>query len=417
MADIVRLPPFHKNQKAVYDDDTRFKVLVAGRRFGKSWFARMVGLEQAINAGKTVWWVSPTYNNVSTHWRATLNMVGDLPTYRNVQQKYLEFNYKGLRGSLAFKSGDRPNNLRGEGLDLCVLDEAAFMPAEVWESVIRPALSDRKGQAIIISTPNGTGDWFHRSYMRGLTGEDAEWKSFHFPTTANLAIPGIKEEVEAARQDLSDIRFRQEYLAEFVDYAGGVFFGLKEAAVERPLAGPHPDKVYVAGIDLGRHNDFTVISILELTDRGARQVAIERFTDVGFSIQKDRISSIIKKWNIITAYMENNSIAMSTVEDLQRDGLPIRSVTVTAANKGMMIEALSANLQRGNLTLLGTDVSVGAIQMSELQAFEMSRSTAGFIRYAAKSGWHDDTVMSLTLANLSLKTRSVALSIAENPFY
>lgn len=414
---LVRLPKFHKNQQAVLDHPARFKVLVAGRRWGKSWLARMICLDLAINHGKTVWWVSPTYNNVMTHWRATVNMVGELPTYKNVQQKYLEFNYKGKRGSLAFKSGDRPDNLRGEGLDYVVLDEAAFIDSDVWEAVIRPALSDKRGGALIISTPNGTSDWFHKAYLRGLDERDGDWQSFHFPTTANLAIPGIREEVEAAKRDLSDLKFRQEYLAEFVDYAGGVFFGLHDAASEPLITVPY-DGDFVAGIDLGRKNDFTVVSIIERTDvDAAKQVCIERFTDVGFSNQSVRIGTILDMWGINQAYMENVSISMPIVETLMEQGYPITPVSVGAHNKGDMVERLSANIQRGKLTILSPDSTIGAIQLSELQAYEMSRTSSGNTRYGAKNGWHDDTVMGLVLANLGLRYKRRNLSFDRNPFY
>lgn len=382
-----------------------------------SWLARMLCLDLAINHGKTVWWVSPTYNNVMSHWRATLNMVGDLPTQKNVQHKYLEFNYRGKRGSLTFKSGDRPSNLRGDGLDFVVIDEAAFVDEEVWESVIRPALSDKLGSALLISTPNGTGDWFHRAYLRGLNENEPDWAAFHYPTTENAAIPGIRDEVKAAKRDMSDLKFRQEYMAEFVDYAGGVFFGVTEAAIEPLRTSPYPG-IFVAGIDLGRTKDFTVVSILEmLGDDTAKQVHVARFTDVGFSVQEDRISRLLDDWNVGLAHMENVSISMPVVEHLIQSGYPINAVTVGAHNKGNIIERLSANMQRGRLTILSGDSYIGAIQLSELQAYEMSKSPSGVIRYGAKKGWHDDTVMGLALANLALKQRNRQLQRQENPFY
>lgn len=413
----VYLPPFHKNQQIVYDDPARFKVLVAGRRFGKSWLARMLCLDRAINHGETVWWISPTYNNVMTHWRATVAMVGDLPTYRNIQSKYLEFHIGGRRGSLAFKSGDRPDNLRGEGLDLAVLDEAAFIDEEVWSAVIRPALSDKVGKALIISTPNGTGDWFHNSYIRGLDDPTGTWKSFNFPTTANLSIPGIATEVKDAKRDLSDLRFRQEYIAEFVDYSGGIFFGLQEAALAEWRDIPEHTGSYIAGIDLGRKNDFTVVSILDTSKDPVEQVHIERFTEVGFNIQLGRIKTIIDQWGIDKTYMESNSFAMPLVEDLQNAGYSVTPVYVTSGNKTDIIDSLSANMQRGKLRILNTANRLGAIQMSELQAYEMKRSATGHVSYGAKNGWHDDTVMSLALANRGLRFSSIRLVSSTNPFY
>lgn len=414
---LVKLPDFHANQQIVFDDKTRFITLAAGRRFGKSWLARIICLNLAINHGKTVWWVSPTYNNVNTHWRATKNMVGSLPTYKNEQQKYMEFNYNGRRGSLAFKSGDRPDNLRGDGLDYVVVDEAAFVANGVWGAVLRPALSDKQGGALLISTPNGTSDWFHRAFMRGLDENEEDWVSYRFKTSDNKAIEGIEKEVEAAKRDLSDIEFRQEYLAEFVDYAGGVFFGLEKAAKEPLITVPY-DGNFIAGIDLGRKADFSVISLLEIVDDAhARQVCIERFTDVGFTAQTNRIATFLDMWGVGRAYMEDVSISMPVVEGLQEMGLPVVGVNVGAHNKGMMVEKTSANLQRGRLSILNNTSKLGNIQIGELQAYEMSRSPNGHVRYNAKSGWHDDTVMALVMANVGLRFADVKLKQQSNPFY
>lgn len=415
---LVYLPPLHANQQIVKDDPHRFKVLNAGRRFGKSLLAKFLLLDMAINQGKQVWWISPTYGNVFDHWQQTLTMVGSLPTYRNVQQKYLEFEYRGLKGSLSFKSGDRPDNLRGSGLDYIVIDEAAFVHPDVWEAVARPALSDKRGGALIISTPNGVGDWFHRAFLRGLDPSFDDWTSFHFPTTANLAIPGIQEEVESARRDMLELRFRQEYLAEFVDAAGGVFYGLSEAAIAPFLNDPERGHYYYGGIDIGRRDDFTVIQIIDLLERQkARQVFMDRFTSLSFNVQMDRIRKVLDHWDPVKTYMERNSFAMPMVEALQAEGYPIIDFAMSASNKGPMIEKLSVNIQRGRLEILDTNSTEGQIQMSEMQAYEMGKTANGFVTYGARRGWHDDTVTSLAAVNMAIKNRGRGMKSQSNKFF
>jgi len=415
---VVYLPALHANQQIVKDDPHRFKVLNAGRRWGKSLFARFLLLDLAINQGKQVWWISPTYGNVWDHWQATLTMVGDLPTNKNVQQKYLEFAYRGRKGSLTFKSGDRPDNLRGSGLDFIVIDEAAFVHPDVWEAVARPALSDKQGGALIISTPNGVGDWYHRAYLRGLDPTYEDWTSFHFPTTANLALPGIAAEVESARRDMLELRFRQEYLAEFVDAAGGVFFGLSEAATAPLLTMPVSGHAYYGGIDVGRRDDFTVIQMIDLLERQkARQVYLERFTSLSFNIQMDRIRRVLDTWDPVAVHMERNSFGMPLVEALQSEGYPIKDFAMSAANKGPMIEKLSVNIQRGRLELLSPDSTEGQIQMSELQAYEMSKTANGFVTYGAKRGWHDDTVTSLAAVNMAIKNKGRGMKVQQNKLF
>ncbi len=124
-------------------------------------------------------------------------------------------------GEIVVKSADSPESLRGEGLDLVVLDEAAFIDSEVWTDAIRPALSDRKGGAVIISTPAGY-NWFHEVFMRGQEARD-DWQSWQYPTSDNPLIDAA--EIEAARESLPARTFAQEYEAAFT--ADGALFKLE----------------------------------------------------------------------------------------------------------------------------------------------------------------------------------------------
>jgi len=121
-------------------------------------------------------------------------------------------------GELWFKSADVGHgSLRGEGLDLAILDEAAFVPGDVWQKQIRPALSDRKGRGLFISTPNGEGDWFHEAYLRAEKGTPG-WRAWRLPSWTNPYLD--PEEIAEARSNLPSIVFRQEFGAEFVSAAG-----------------------------------------------------------------------------------------------------------------------------------------------------------------------------------------------------
>lgn len=376
----------------------------------------VVALDLAINHGKKVWWVSPTYNNVMTHWRTVRKMVGTLPTYQNVQHKFFAF---AGGGELHFKSGDRPDNLRGEGLDYVVLDEAAFMNPDLWYAVIRPALSDRKGGALIISTPNGLANWFYRVFRLGVEGEKKErdWQSWKFSTVDNPFID--PEEVRQAKEDLPELKFRQEYLAEFVEDAGGVFVGAWEAATAMPQDGPIEGHKYIAGVDWGRKHDFTVISILDATTR--QQAAIIRFTDIGFRAQRTRLIQAIEYWGLYRVYAEANAISMSVVEALLEDGYScVKPVMMTNETKRDMIERLTLALQRKDLIILNAEHTLGEIQLAELLSYEIQRTPGGLsFTYRAPRGYHDDTVIALALANsgLSRTKKSRLKGKRQNPFY
>src|SRR5262249_33506323 len=119
-------------------------------------------------------------------------------------------------GEIWAKSSDRPDNLRSEGIDLLIMDEADYQQASVWSQVLRPALADRKGDAVFISTPRQDDGWFHRLFQRGQTdkGHAAGWVSWNYPSASNPHLD--PQEIEEARGDLDDLEFRREFGAEFV---------------------------------------------------------------------------------------------------------------------------------------------------------------------------------------------------------
>ena len=163
-------------------------------------------------------------------------------------------------GMIAVRSTHNPDNLRGEGLDLVVLDEAAFMHPRVWSEVVRPMLVTTRGSAIFLSTPFGR-NWFYDLFRIGLDPEEPEWQSFHQPTRSNPLIS--VEELDSIKRMTSTHVWQAEYEAQFTDNSGQVFRGVRDAVVahnsEKLLAGHH----YVAGIDWGRDHDFTVIIIID----------------------------------------------------------------------------------------------------------------------------------------------------------
>jgi phage FluMu gp28-like protein len=411
----VKLPEYTKPQKEVHDDNTRFKVIDAGRRFGKSMYAKLEGLDRAINYSQKVWFVSPTYGNVMTHWREVKRLIGDLYTYKNEQQKYIEFEREdGRLGSIAFKSSDRPDNLRGEGLDFIIMDEAAFQDADTWDSILSPMLADRQGGALFISTPNGTQNWFYAAYNNGRDPLKEDWKSWRFKTIDN---PYIKQsEIDRARRDMPELKFKQEYLAEFVSDAGGVFHNVEDRAINYQLSEPEYGKIYYAGIDWGRKNDFTVVSIFDNT--GA-QVRIERFTDIGWAYQSQKIIALHEKWNFQKILVETNAAGAVVAEGLQAAGLPITAVYMTNVLKVSLVERLAANIERGIISLIKDGEPNGAIQIGELLSYSIERTKNGIgVTYNAPKGGHDDTVVATMIVNqLFYKHTTNKIKKAHNPFY
>lgn len=412
----VKLPHLHEHQQRVFDNDSRYRVLAAGRRFGKSTLAKVELLDAAINQAKRVWFISPTYNNVMTHWRDVKRLVGNLPTYKNEQQKYMEFEREdGRVGSLAFKSGERPDNLLGDGLDYVVIDEAAYQDAEIWERVLRPALSDRQGRALFISTPNGTQNWFYSLYLKGIDPLEERWQAFRFNTVDSPYIPA--SEVEDAKTSMPELKFRQEYLAEFVSEAGGVFRGVDKAAIMQIQHEPdHEHHKYYAGIDWGRKNDFTVVSIF---NEIGEQVYIDRFTDIGWNVQYSRIAALNEKWRFVKIKAEANSVGSANIEALVAAGLPVEGVYMTNVMKTQLVENAAAAIEHDRIKLLSNETPVGKQQIGEMLSMSMYRTNGGLnITYKAAGEGHDDTVIAMILGvSFFRKAVSNKIKVSGNPFY
>ena len=198
----VRTPPplsLRHAQGEVFNSDVRFRVLVAGRRFGKSYLACIELLRGAIAApGETFFYCAPTYRMAKDiAWKVMKRIV---PAAWIKSKNETDLKLELVNGStIELKGTENAMALRGRSLSGVVLDEAAFMDAAVWFEVIRPALADKQGWALFISTPDGTASWFYELWQYCITG-DANWKRRSFTTIQGGNVP--PEEIEAARGQL-----------------------------------------------------------------------------------------------------------------------------------------------------------------------------------------------------------------------
>jgi phage terminase large subunit-like protein len=207
-------------QKEVYSDKTRFKVIVAGRRCGKSRLSAVALLVEGLKCpqGSAVMYVAPTQGQArQIIWDLLMDLGRDVISGSHVNNMDITL----INGAKIYVRGaDRPDTLRGVSLTFVVLDEVADIKSDTWEKVLRAALSDKKGNALFIGTPKGR-NWFYDMYQLGLNDPDEEWKSWHFTTKDNPLID--PKEIEGARKTLSSFAFKQEYEASF-DNAGTDLF-------------------------------------------------------------------------------------------------------------------------------------------------------------------------------------------------
>ena len=176
---------FSEAQRAVYTCPNRFRVLITGRRFGKTHLAMYELLRFASrNKNGKIFYVSPTYRmSKEIMWKPLKKKVTDCRWVKYTNESDLTLILKnGCQISL--KGADKsPDNLRGVGLNFLVLDEFADIPEEAWTEVLRPTISDKhaNGSVLFTGTPRGFGSWSYNIYQRGL-GDDKEWKSFKYTT-------------------------------------------------------------------------------------------------------------------------------------------------------------------------------------------------------------------------------------------
>jgi len=364
--------------------------MACGRRFGKTLAACAEAIREAVRKpGTTVWRVAPTYAMAMIGWRKLEELIPQaLIKEKRLTERYFKF----VNNSMIWvKSADNPDSLRGEGLDLVLIDEAAFVKEAAWLSALRPALADKQGRGVFISTPLGR-NWYYQAFVRGQDEDDDEWQSWKWCTEDNPYI--VPSEIEAARQSLPQRIFQQEFLAEFLEDAGAVFRKVVEAAT---ALGRDNGTETAFGVDWGKHNDFTVITVL--TQEG-EMLAQDRFNQIDYVFQMKRLRAAVERYKPRTMFVEANAMGEPLVEQLQREGLPVHGFVTTHSSKIRMIEDLALAFEQDQLTILPDRQLI-----NELQAFEMTRLPSGMIRYAAPQGLHDDCVISLALAWQALRKR------------
>ena len=233
----------HPAQLQIFHSKKRFKIVAAGRRFGKSYLSAWLLLIKGIQSeSKDVFYVAPTFQQAKDIMWAMLKDLGrDLIAQAHENTATLTL----INGrKIYLKGSDRPETLRGVGLAYVVLDEYASMKPQVWEQIIRPTLADVKGGALFIGTPAGKNHFFDL-YKDAF--EDDDWDSFQFTSTDNPFLP--PEEIVAASKTMSSMSFRQEFEASFETNSGGIFKEEWFQVAEEPKEGHYVIAVDPAGFE------------------------------------------------------------------------------------------------------------------------------------------------------------------------
>jgi hypothetical protein len=212
--------PLTTPQKKVIKDDSRFRVLITGRRFGKTYLAINELAKFASQPNKKVWYVAPSYRQAKAIcWGVLKEKMIQHKWVKSINHSDLTITLKN-NSQITLRGSDNENSLRGVGLHGLVMDEFADISKETWFEVLRPTLSDTKGHALFCGSPRGFGNWSYELYKMGETNKD--WKSFQYTTLEGEQVS--EDEIEQAKQDLDLRTFQQEYEATFVNYSGMIYY-------------------------------------------------------------------------------------------------------------------------------------------------------------------------------------------------
>ncbi|MCA9315999.1 MAG: phage terminase large subunit [Planctomycetes bacterium] len=398
----ILLPQPLPHQLDVLRHPARLKVVVCGRRWGKSLLGLIACVEghgppdsgyRGALEGATTWWLAPTYPQGQLIWTDLKKALRGGWTEKS--EKQMRITLPG-GGSVTVKSADNPDALRGVGLDGVVLDEAAFFSEEAWVNAIRPALADRQGWAIVLTTPNGM-NWIASLFESAATSEG--WARWQRPTSENPMIPA--KELEAARRDMGELMFAQEHLAEFVTAGAGM---MKPEWLEQryePYGPDHwrlPDGTKItrnsvgafATVDLAVSTkttaDYTVIAVVGRTPDGRLLLLhVDRARREGPDIVP-AIRAVMERHLVRVVWIERTAFQLSIIQEARRRGIPVRELRPDR-DKISRAMPLTAALEGGRL-LLPRRATWEQEVVHELLAFPLGRhdDVVDALAYAVEAG-------------------------------
>lgn len=391
----------HPGQLEIHLDPHPRRVVACGVRWGKTVCAAMEGLAAAMSPQeRSVGWVAaPTYDLANKVFREVA-----LAAQRHLNHRIVKLsessghlvirNMAGGTSEVRAKSADNPVSLLGEGLDWLIVDEASRLKPDIWQSHLSQRLIDKKGWALLISTPKGKG-YFFDLYRQGQENRDPAYRSWNNPSWTNPHLDAAL--IDEQRRQIPDRVFLQEYGAEFVEGAGAVFRYVREAATG---AWKEPEKGarYFGGLDLAKVEDFTVFVIL---DKEGHVVAADRFHRVDWSVQIQRIRALAQRYNDAEIQIDSTGAGEPIYEALKKEGCRVRGYSFTSKSKAALIDHLAIKLEKRELVLPRPELMPEMVD--ELEAFEYSLTDHGNFKSGAPYGYHDDCVIGLALAAWSLK--------------
>lgn len=387
---------------------------MAGRQSGKT----MTGVAEIClwaqqEWDQVLWWVAPNYKVMDKPYR---DIKAHLPpgiVRKSPERDNPRFELK--NGSVIYiKSADAPDSLVSEKLHGIVGDEAGQWKSTVWYMGLLPMFNTTKMRALFIGTPRGR-NWFYDLYMRGrVNGQFSEdpikveevidgqvismtYHSFHW-TSYDSPYKSLEVLSEARRTSPQDL-FAQEYLAEPIENAQGVF----KNVLDRVKGVSGPTTINWLGVDLGQIHDFSAFALINSN----REVFHIERSQAEYPVQKQRIAALALKYNA-RIVIDATGLGKPVSQDLRASGLSVEEVTFSNEKKSDVINAARVAFETAAITI-PNDPDL----QDELIAYEYTVLPSGAIRYSAPEGKHDDLVVAVALANWG--ARSIPMGYGNTP--
>lgn len=381
----------HAKQREIHDainnTDAKYYVCNIGRQFGKT----MLGINQCLywsinDKSSMIGWVSPIYKQSKKVYQELKRATESSGFFKYNDTELI---VKGFNSTIQFFSAERADGIRGNTFDYLICDEFDFMKTNTWEEVLQPTILVKGKKVLFISTPRGKRMMYKLSLLRH---NDDRYRYFQYSSYDNPMID--PREIDSIRETVPDHIFRQEYLAEFLDGATGLFKNVRECIKVASNSG-----TLYGGLDIGRADDYTVLTI-GTKDGGV--IHIERWRHDEWTRIIDKVAALISKFKCNT-YVEINNQGDVFFELLKmKCGNLVQPFTTTTKSKPIMIEDLAVAFEQLELSLPNEEYLI-----DELEAFTyVFDAKTRHVKYSAPEGIHDDSVISLSLYNQARKNLS-----------
>ena len=399
--DVEGFRPYAKQKEWIDEierDGVKYITLLVGRQVGKSLIGENMILKWALeNPNSILMWISPIYSQVRKVYDDIENVLQGTPLIVSSNKSNYEMEL--LNGSkILFRSGEKPDSLRGYTNDYLIVDEAAFIKDEVWEQILKPTILVRGKKCLFLSTPKNKGNYLYKLHLRGLDQEQTQYVTLRGSSYDNPFIN--KEDLDEAKKVLPEAIFNQEIMGMWIDSGGEVFKDIEKYTILPEWKPYNSNKRYYAGIDVGRQEDYSVLTIID-DDGDVCYIYRERHKSWD-SILTD-MSRLLQQYKA-TAMVEVNGIGDALYEQLEKKYKNIHPFITTQQSKQQIVEDLIYELNTEKMRLPSENLFEPLTSELKTFTFHYSPSTRK-VSYKAIDGAHDDTIMSLALSLHSLREK------------